>query len=216
MKFILLLPFIFNMRTAFADCQAPGQGYLEGKVKETFYVTQGEAELKEWVGHPKNAPQRAEIKNLDSRSKFAGRLQKGQLLVHAQENFDLMISNTERESDMQDFPSHGARSKLMSSLGTIDIEMSNLSKEGLDVFPPNILAKLSPKVKIKYFYPYDKFEYFLTYGERELAMGKALGLIQQEMEETCELRVIENKEYRQWYEKDRSGTPTSSKRSSQQ
>lgn len=203
-KFFLTIQLVFFAVPVFCQCQAPGQGFLEEKVKETFFINQGEDELKEWVGHSKNATLREEIKKLDSRSKFAGRLLREDLLLQSKGKFDNIILNTERPSEISDFPAHGAQSRLMASQGAIDIEMSNLSKEGLDVFAPAILAKLSPKVKVKYFFPYDKFEYLLTYDNKELPMGKALGKMQQEMEEACEIRMIENREYREWYEKGRS------------
>jgi hypothetical protein len=204
-KISIFLQIIFYAGTAFGQCQPPGQGFLEEKLKETFHVGQGEEELREWVGHRKNSVLREEVKSLDRRSKFSDRLEREDLLVQSKDKFDMMILNTERSSDMKDFPAEGAKSKMMSSKGAMDIEMSNLSKDGLDVFAPEILAKLSPKVKVKYFYPYDKFEYVLTYDNKELPMGKALGKIQQEMEKACEVRMIDNREYREWYEKGRSG-----------
>jgi hypothetical protein len=205
-KISIFLQFIFYTGTAFGQCQPPGQGFLEEKLKETFHVSLGEEELREWVGHRKNASLRDEIKSLDRRSKFSGRLEREDLLVQSKDKFDMMILNTERPSDFDNFPAVGAQSKMMSSNGAMDIEMSNLSKEGLDVFAPEILAKLSPKVKVKYFYPYDKFQYILTYDNKELPMGKALGKMQQEMEKACEVQMIDNREYREWYEKGRTGS----------
>lgn len=209
MKSFILLQLLFYAGSAIGQCQAPGQGFLEAKLKETFQVGQGEAELKEWVGHLKNAALREEVKGLDRRSKFSGRLEREDLLRQKQEKFDLMILNTDRSSELKDFPADGTLSKMMSSNGTIDIEMSNLTKEGLEVFSPEILAKLSPKVKIKYFYPYDKFEYVVTFENKELPIGKALGKMQQEMEQACELRMFDNKEYREWYEKGKNGRGSS-------
>lgn len=211
MKIPIFLQFILYAGTALGQCHPPGQGFLEAKLKEIFLINHGEDEVKEWVGHPKNVTLREEIKALDRRSKFSGRLVKEELLVQSKEKFDMMIVNNERSNEIHDFPTVGAHSKMMASKGAIDIEMVNLPKDGLDVLPPEILTKLSAKVKLHYLYPYDKFEYFLTYDDKELPMDKALGKIQQDMESACELRMFDNREYREWYEKGRSGTGSGSK-----
>jgi hypothetical protein len=208
-KYLILLQFVLSAGLAFGQCQAPGQGFLEAKLKEIFHVGLGEAELKEWVSHPKNMELREDVKSLDRRSKFSGRLARQELDRQKQDKFDLMILNNDRSTEVKDFPADGTQSKMLSSSGSIDIEMSNLTKEGLDFFSPEILNKLSPKVKIKYFYPYDKFEYLVTFDNRELPIAKALGSMQQEMEKACELRIFENKEYREWYEKGKNGRGSS-------
>ena len=126
------------------------------------------------------------------------------------DKFEIMILNNGRSNEIADFPLAGAHSSLASSKGAIDIEMTSLPKDGLEVFPPEILAKLSPKVKISYMYPYDKFQHVLTYDNKELPMDKALGKIQQDMESHCEVRMIENGEYKRWYDKGYGGGSGSS------
>lgn len=200
MKYFLLLQMIFYSAAVMSQCQAPGQGFMEKRFKDVFRVEDGEAELREWVSYPKNHELREEIKSLDRRTKFVGRWEKEELLNQSKEKFDLMIHNTGRPSEFSDFPVAGSLSKVESSKGSINIEMTGLAKDELDFLDKEILDKLSPKVKVKYFYPYDKFEYAITYDGVEQPMEKGLGKIQQDMEKRCELRVIENKEYRQWYD----------------
>lgn len=186
-----------------AECQAPGQGFLEEKVKEVFYGPLGESELKEWLMHPKNLVVRQDLKEIDRKSKFAGRLKREELLLESRTKFEEAIINNERPSDIENFPIKGTSSKISGSEGALTLEMYNLSKEKLDVLPEDILEKLDAKIKIQYHYPYDKFVYLLTYKGRELPMKDALLLVQADFENSCELRKIDNREYREWYQKKR-------------
>ena len=210
MKNLIFFQFMFFAGAALGQCHPPGQGHLEGKLREIFQMNQGEDELREWVGHPKNVTLREEIKSLDRRSKFSNRPVREELQIQAKDKFEIMILNNGRSNEIADFPLAGAHSSLASSKGAIDIEMTSLPKDGLEVFPPEILAKLSPKVKISYMYPYDKFQHVLTYDNKELPMDKALGKIQQDMESHCEVRMIENGEYKRWYDKGYGGGSGSS------
>ncbi len=214
MKNLILLQFILFAGAALGQCHPPGQGHLEGKLREIFLIKQGEDEVREWVSHPKNVTLREEIKSLDRRSKFSDRTTREEIQLQAKDKFEIMIHNNGRSNEISDFPTAGAHSSLTSSKGAIDIEMTSLPKDGLEVFPPEILAKISPKVKISYMYPYDKFQHVLTYDNKELPMDKALGKIQQDMESNCEVRMIENGEYRKWYEKNHGGGGSSSSSSS--
>ena len=67
----VLLILIYSYQLGFANCQAPGQGFLEERLKSTFYLDRGEAELKEWVMHPKNNQARNELRSLDRKIKFS-------------------------------------------------------------------------------------------------------------------------------------------------
>ena len=205
----LSILFIFHAATSLAvetiECHAPGQGFLEEKLKESFHAYEGESELKEWMMHPKNKELRQELKEIDRRTKFSTRLKKDELLLESRVKFDQIIDNNERLSEINNFPVPGSQSKIRGSEGSLTLEMNNLSKDELDVIPKDILDKLEPKVKINYLFPYDKFEYILTYGGKELSMLKALQKVQQDMEHECEVRKVENKEYRNWYEKNKNG-----------
>ena len=206
MKKLLSILFLFHATGASAsDCHPPSQGFLEGVVRESFHATEGENELREWMRHPKNSEIRNEIKALDRRSKFNTRLKREELLAESQIKYETAILNNERPADIEHFPVVGAHSKMTASLGALTLEMSNLSKDDLSVIPKEILDKLDSKVKINYELPYDKFEYLLTYDGKELPMNKALGKVQEDMEKACELREIDNDEYRRWYQKTNGG-----------
>lgn len=204
MKYLILFFILFYAGiAASAECQAPGQGFLEEKVKEVFYAPSGESELKEWLMHPKNQLIRQELKEIDAKSKFAGRLKREELLSESRSKFEEAIINNDRPSEIENFPIKGTSSKIFGSEGALSLEMNNLSKEKLDVLPEEILQNLDGKIKIQYHFPYDKFGYLLTYKGRELPLKDALLLVQADFEHACELRKIDNAQYREWYQKNR-------------
>lgn len=189
-----------------SECQPPSQGHLEARVKESFHGKLGETELKEWMIHPSNQEIRQSLKELDRRIKFSPqRLDRELLQAETQVKFEQAVLNTGRVSVMDNFPAIGAQSKISGSTGALTLEMRNLAKDELDIFPKEILDKLEPKVKINYHFPYDKFEYLLTYAGKEQPMGKALLNVQKDMEDACERRMIQNGEYRRWYDKSNGG-----------
>ena len=179
------------------------------RLKESFHGKLGEQELKELMIHPKNYEVGQKIKQLDRRTKFSPqRLDREALQYEAQMNFEQAIQNTGRPNVIDHFPATGTQSKLSTSLGALTIEMDKLDKEDLDVIPKEILDKLEAKVKINYYYPYDKFEYLVTYAGKEQPMQSALLKVQKEMEDHCERRMIDNVEYRAWYQKSREVAPS--------
>lgn len=197
---ILTLLLINPALSAASACQAPPQGMMESRIRETFFVSHGETELKEWMTHPSNGEVRLKLKELDRRIKFSPqRLQREELLAETQVKFDQAIMNTGRPYMMEHFPAPQAFSKVFASPGALSLEMRNFEKETLDFLSPEVLKKLEPKVKLNYYFPYDKFEYFLTYNGKELPMQDALLLVQKDMESACEIRMIENDSYRNWY-----------------
>lgn len=204
-KLLSLLILSHSLTIAASDCHPPSQGHLEGVLKDSFYASKGESELREWMNHPNNTEIKKELKALDRRSKFTTRLKREELYAEAQVKFETAILNNERSDEMENFPVVGTRSKISTSQNTLILEMSNFSKDDLNVIPKEILEKLEPKVKINYYFPYDKFEYLLTYEGKELPMNKALQKVQAEMETLCEMREIENGEYRRWYQKNYGG-----------
>lgn len=205
MKSLLFALIILPITQSFAsECQVPSQGHLEMRLKENFHGSAGERELKEWMIHPSNGEVRNNIKELDRRIKFTPqRLDREVLQDETQIKFEQAIMNTGRPNEMDNFPAVGTNSKISGSKGALTLEMTNLQKEDLDVFPKEILDKIEPKVKINYYYPYDKFEYLLTYDGKEQPMGVALLRVQKDMESHCERRMVENQEYRAWYKKTR-------------
>jgi hypothetical protein len=211
MKNTLFIILVSYSSSVMAGCLPPGQGFLEGKVKEVFHANLGETELKEWMMHPSNGPIRQELREIDRRHKFApNRLMREELMATSRLKFDQAILNNERPSDMDNFPASGTHSKISSSEGALTLEMSGLSKEELDVLPKEVLTKLDPKIKINYSFPYDKFEYFLTYDGKELPILKALIKVQQDMEKACEQNQFDNKEYNRWYDKTHGGGSSNS------
>lgn len=189
--------------STYAACQAPGQSFLEQKLKESFSTEPAEKELREVVKDPRNYALREEVKSLDRRSKLATRLQLSQISSAMNQKFNQMIETTNRGEEISDFPTTGAISKISGTTDSMAMEISNLSKEDLDVIPPKVLEKLSNKVKIHYKYPYDKFDYFLTYDGREYPMEKALNKLQADFEDACEERTRENQNTEGLWELDR-------------
>lgn len=208
-KWLTILCLIPSLNAQAIECQPPGQGFLENKVKEVFQANLGETELKELMLHPKNANVRQSLKELDRRTKFTSqRLDRERLQTEALIQFEQALQNTQRTDEFDHFPVVNSISKMSGSAGALTIEMSNLPKDELDVLPPEVLKKLDPKIKINYFYPYDKYEYFLTYDGKELPMQTALNKVQADMETECDLRVNDNNEYRRWYKKTHGGDAT--------
>lgn len=209
MKSLLFVLFIFSASALASECQAPSQGHLEKRVKETFYGDLAETELKEWMIHPSNQEVRQSIRELDRRVKFTPqRLDREALQEESQVKFEQAIQNTGRPNVMENFPAPGTQSKVSSSKSALTLEINNLIKEDLDIIPKEVLDKLEPKVKINYYYPYDKFEYLLTYDGKEQSMESALLKVQKDMEDNCERRMIDNIEYRAWFKKTRKVDPS--------
>lgn len=205
-SFLSILLIIQATNASAIECQPPGAGHLESRIKETFYGEASETELKEWMTHPSNYEVRQSLKNLDRRIKFTPqRLDREALLGEMQVKFDQAIQNTGRPSTMDNFPANGTQSKMTGSEGALTIEVTNLAKEDLDLLPKEVLDKLEPKVKIHYYYPYEKFEYLLTYDGKEQPMHAALLKVQKDMEYYCEKRMIDNRVDRGWIQKHYSG-----------
>jgi hypothetical protein len=210
MKSLLLFLLMFQSISILAsECQAPSQGHLEMRLKESFHGNLAERELKEWMIHPKNYEVGQKIKELDRRTKFSPqRLDREALQYEAQIKFEQAIQNTGRPNVMDHFPATGSQSKVSASPAALTIEMDKLDKEDLDVIPKEILDMLEPKVKIHYYYPYDKFEYLVTYAGKEQPIESALLKVQKAMEDHCERRMVDNVEYRAWYQKSQGVAPS--------
>lgn len=204
MKYLfVLLTITIAQSTYGVSCQAPGQSFLEGKLKESFATDPAEKELKEIALDPKNYALREEVKSLNRRSMFANRVEMKEIQDKTLDKFSQMLGAVRNTNELPDFPMSGANSKLTSESDSLAIEVNNVSKEQLDVLPPKILDKLSNKVKIRYMYPYDKFEYVLTYEGRELPMQVALGKMQMDFEDACEDRLRENQHAKDLHSLDR-------------
>lgn len=204
MKLLVLTFFISTTVQAFVGhCQAPGQAFLANKLKESFGTAPAEKELKEVVLHAKNYELREEIKSLDRRSKVADRIMMKEISLNRNQKFAEMIEKTGRTEELTDFPVTGAISKLGSTEDALEIEVKNLSKEDLDIIPKPVLDKLGNNVRIQYKYPYDRFDYILTYDGKELPMDKALNKVQNDLEDACEQRMADNQHSRDLWDKDR-------------
>lgn len=207
MKILIWLLFSLQATTVMAqNCQAPSQGFLEIRFRETFHFNLAERELKEWMIHPKNYELRPNIKSIDQRIRYSGqRLEREELLSESQDMFEQAIQNTGRARDMDGFPARGTKSKVYGSQGALSLEVNHLEKEDLDFMPKELLDKLGPKMKVNYLYPNDKFEYHLTYDGKELPMEKAFLKIQKDMETARNRARFENNEDRRWYERTHGG-----------
>jgi hypothetical protein len=188
MQMVLLFIFyVFSVKAISSDsnCLAPSQNHLERILDESFKIEKGKRELREWMLHPSNGQLREDIKEIDRAKKYAFRPKEEALLDESQKKFEQVIVNNERPALIENFPEKGASSEVTASKGALTIEMSSLSKYDLSVIPKEVLNNLDPKIKINYVYPYDKYEYFLTYKNRELPMRKALNELQEDYEDAC-------------------------------
>lgn len=204
MKPIFLLTILSFSGLSFGqECQAPGQSFLHQKLKESFQTAPAEKELKEVVSDQRNFTLREEVKALDRRKMYSNRIQKKYLSDEMNQKFNQMIESTGRSEELADFPTPGAIGKLKGTKDSLSIELTNLSKEDLGVIPPQVLEKLSNKVKIEYKYPYDKYDYFITYSGIEMPLEKGLNKLQEDFEDACIGRLIENQNTKELWEKDR-------------
>jgi len=185
------------------ECQAPGQSFLHEKLKESFQTAPAERELKEIVSDQRNFSLREEVKALDRRKMYSTRVQEKYLGEEMHQKFDQMIEATGKTEELADFPTPGAIGRLKGTKDSLAIELTNLSKEDLGVIPPQVLNKLSNKVKIEYKYPYDKYDYFITYSGIEMPLEKGLNKLQEDFEDACIGRLIENQNTKELWEKDR-------------
>lgn len=204
MKPLILLSILSLSGLAYGqECQAPGQNFLHEKLKESFQTGPAEKELKEVVSDQRNFVLREEVKALDRRKMYSDRKHTKQLGEEMHQKFDQMIEATGRTEELADFPTPGAIGRLKGTKDSIAIELTNLSKEDLGVIPPQVLEKLSNKVKIEYKYPYDKYAYFITYSGIEMPLEKGLNKLQEDFEDACIGRLIENQNTKQLWQKDR-------------
>lgn len=190
-------------------CNAPSQAFFEQKLRKSFHLETGEKELKEVVSDPRNYSAREEIKTIKRQLVFANRIQSNTLRQKLPPKFESMIDTTNRRDAIRDFPVSGSSANLGSSEdGALELSMENLSKEDLGFLPPAVLDKIGNKVKIKYQYPLDRFDYVVSYDGRELPMDRAFGKIQDDFEYACERSAVEgqfDREKRQWKIKNGSG-----------
>ncbi len=204
----LTLLFLFSFPlTVFAQfspkCQAPGQSFLEGRIKEAFLTPPMERELKDVVLDQRNYSLREDIKSLNRRKLLADRIKMKELDFETSSKFDQMIETTGRNEDITDWPSPRANARLSSNGSAIAIEATNLSKEDLDVLPKEVNDKLSNRIKIEYKYPLDTYEYYLTYEGREYPMDKAMLKMQRDYEDSCEQRLRDNQHAKDMQDLDR-------------
>lgn len=185
------------------ECQAPGQSFLHEKIKESFQTAPAERELKDLVSDQRNYTLREEVKALDRRKMYSTRSQEKFIGEEMHQKFDQMIEATGKTEELADFPTPGAIGRLKGTKDSIAIELSNLSKEDLGVIPPQVLEKLSNRVKIEYKYPYDKYDYYITYSGIEMPLEKGLNKLQEDFEDACIGRLIENQTTKENWEKHR-------------
>lgn len=191
-------------------CHPPSQAFFEEKLRRSFHFETGEKELKEVVSDPRNYSAREEVKTIKRQMVFANRIQSNTLREKLPPKFESMIDVTNRRGAIRDFPVEGSSANLGSSEdGALEISMENLSKEDLEFLPPTVLNKIGNKVKIKYQYPLDRFDYVVSYDGKDLPMERAFGKIQDDFEYACERNALEgqfDREKRQWKIKNGSGT----------
>ena len=198
MKFLLLLLIMssnaWTEEDEYKQCIPPAQPFVEEKIRKSYNFDVGETELKDIVIDQKNYAQREEVKALKRRLMFTKRRDVPPLMEAIKTNFDLMVENTDSHNLIQDFPARGSSALISGSEeGTLMISMNNLSQEDLDFIPPESLKKLGKNVNIHYKYPYDAFEYFVTYDGVEQPIDKAIYKMMDEFEDACILRMKENR-----------------------
>lgn len=206
MKLFTLFLFLSFEAVAVKDegqCIPPSQPFVEEKLRTTYQFSQGERELKDIVSDGKNQALREEVQSLKRRLMFAKRKDVDLIKSELQVKYEQMLSNSETEKEITNFPTQGASSVVTSSSdGFLKVSMNNLIQNDLDFLPPETLKKLGKNVSIAYKYPYDSFDYFLTFEGQELPMQAALQRVMNEFEDACILRLKENQRIRTRDERD--------------
>jgi hypothetical protein len=185
-------------------CQAPHQAFMEGKLKETYVLTDVEQELKEVVKDPNNYSYREELKSLYRKLAFATRPQKGPILEDIGSKFEKIIDGAKRGRSIANFPLEGTTSEMSTAPGVLVLTVKHLPREELTFFPEEVLKKLGDSVQIRYSYPVERFEYLVSYEGKELPMNKAFNLLQDDFEDFCMARASENYDIRLANKKERS------------
>lgn len=176
-----------------ALCIPPSLSFFENKLRESYQFNAGEKELLMIVKDQKNYALREDVKSLKRKLMFAKRKDVPLLVSELQAKFDQMINNVDTESVITNFPMEGGSAIVSSSTdGSIMISMKDLNPGSLDFIPSKTLKKLEKNVKIQYKYPYDSFDYFLTFEGEELPIAKAVQKIGEEFETSCIVQQIEN------------------------
>jgi hypothetical protein len=197
MKYFLLLILIgsaFAKEPTPDQCIPPAKPFVEEKLRNSYNLGLAEQELKDIVKDEKNYALREEVKSLKRRVMFSKRREQAPLISEIQTKFDQMILNVVPEEVIVDFPIRGASSTPYSSEdGDIIMSMNNLPQAELDFIPPETLKKLGKNVNVHYKYPYDTFDYYVTYEGNEVPLDRALQKMLDEFEDACILRMMENK-----------------------
>src|SRR4051812_34623441 len=95
-------------------CQAPGHGFLEGRIKEAFNLAPAEKELKDVVVDARNYSLREDVKSLNRRKMYADRIAMKDLESETHSKFDQMIDTAGRNEDITDWPMPRAFGRLSS------------------------------------------------------------------------------------------------------
>ena len=176
------------------QCIPPSKPFVEEKLRSSYNLGLAEQELRDIVKDEKNYSLREDIKTLKRRIMFSKRREIAPLISEIQTKYDQMILNVVPEEVIGDFPIRGALSTPHSSEdGEIIMSMNNLPQAELDFIPPETLKKLGKNVNVHYKYPYDNFDYFVTYEGNEISLDRALQKMLGEFEDACILRMMENK-----------------------
>ena len=195
---MLLSQITWAQEDEYKQCIPPGQPFLEEKLRKSYQVEAGEYELRDIVSDPKNYALREEVKALKRRLMFTKRRDIPPLMEEIKVNFDHMVVNTDSHNLITDFPSRGSQAQVRGTEdGTLMMGMDNLSQEELDFIPPESLKKLGKGISIHYKYPYDSFEYFVTYDGVEQPLSKAMYKMLDEFEDACILRMRRNREIKE-------------------
>jgi hypothetical protein len=196
---VILLSFVLSSPIfAQSFCNAPGQAFMEKKFKETFKLQEAEKELKEVVLAEENYSLREDVRSLQRRLLDAKRMDREPLLTEITARFDQMIVKSKRKEPIINFPQIGSMSQVTTSDDhSIMLAVRDLTTEDLSFLPDEVLKKVGGQVRVRYYYPIDRFEYDLTYDGEEMPMTKAFHQMQDDFEKTCSSQVEENYEIRE-------------------
>jgi hypothetical protein len=179
-------------------CLAPSTVFIEGQLREALQLSLAEAELKEIVSDPRVMEQRTGIQALHRRTYFSGRRERPLLERDLARSFQEILDLTGRGETIENFPMAGARGQVRSAdNGTLMIALENLPSPEVGFLPEQVKAKLGRTAKIHYRYPLDRFDYVISYGGEELALPRALQRLQDDFEDACVRRSLENEDERE-------------------
>jgi hypothetical protein len=195
--FVILV--LFDIGTCFAQhlgedltkvnrlvyCHPPNHSVFEAKLRQWFHLEDLERELKEVVQEPENYEQREKISSLHRGLYFATRIKEKEIKDQLRTEFEVMAVKS-RPEPIEELPVKGSKAKLSGSDdGALEISAENIPPIEQELIDETTIKKIRDSVKVRYFYPIDKFKYVFNMDGKELNLTEVIGKLQTSFEENC-------------------------------